>query len=96
MLLRGSLDYTGVFYFMRVSVFMHTCICAPCVCPVRDESEEGIESPGTGLKTVVSCHVPLQEEPMFFTTEPSLQKNSIFFTKAGRLNGAMSKRDTPG
>lgn len=50
MLLRGSLDYTGEFYFMRVSVFMRTCTCVPCVCPVHVESEERIESPGTGLK----------------------------------------------
>lgn len=48
MLLRGSLDYTGVFYFMRVSVFMHTYTCVPCMCPVCVESEESIESPGTG------------------------------------------------
>lgn len=65
------------FYFMYLSVFQQVCLCTMCC--RRDQKVS--ESPGTGVTDGMSHltwgrwepnPVPLQEQPLLLTTEPSL------------------------
>jgi hypothetical protein len=75
------------YYFFCVCVtILYGClafiyVCAPCACLVPTEAKEGSLSPETGV--VGGCEAqcgrwesnpgPLEEQPMFITTAPSLQ-----------------------
>lgn len=68
---------TGSILFHVYEWFAYVCVCAPPVCPVPAEVEEGVSSPEVEFRVVVSHHVVLVTKHQFSagTASVSLDPN---------------------